>query len=59
MERAAAELQGAADAKERSRLLLAYAQRLVPLPEGARTMANRVMGCTAQVNQGGAARALS
>ncbi|GAB4820689.1 hypothetical protein N2152v2_007735 [Parachlorella kessleri] len=49
MERLAQELQAAADAKERTRLLLGYAKRLPQFPEAARRDANRVMGCTAQV----------
>ena len=51
MERVAQELQAAADAKERTRLLLGYAKRLPHFPEAARRDANRVMGCTAQVTR--------
>lgn len=51
LERFAAELTAAAGAQERSRLLLGYARQLAPLPEAARTDANRVMGCTAQVGR--------
>ncbi|EFN58534.1 hypothetical protein CHLNCDRAFT_19680, partial [Chlorella variabilis] len=49
LERLATELLAAAGPQERSRLLLGYARRLAPLPDAARTDANRVMGCTAQV----------
>jgi sulfur transfer protein SufE len=49
LERLAAELSAAEGPQERSRLLLGYARRLPPLPDAARTDANRVMGCTAQV----------
>lgn len=49
MERLAAELTAAGGPQERSRLLLGYARHLPPLPDAARTDANRVMGCTAQV----------
>jgi hypothetical protein len=49
LEALARELQAAADAKERTRLLLGYGRRLPPFPEAARRDANRVMGCTAQV----------
>ncbi|KAL4457736.1 hypothetical protein ABPG75_012601 [Micractinium tetrahymenae] len=45
----AAELSAAADVQQRSRLLVGYASRLPAMPEAARTDANRVMGCTAQV----------
>eukprot|EP00887_Chlorella_sp_A99_P001402 scaffold8.g1402.t1 len=45
----AEELAAAGDAKERSRLLLSYAQRLPALAAEERRDANRVMGCTAQV----------
>lgn len=45
----AEELAASGDAKERSRLLLSYAQRLPALAAEERRDANRVMGCTAQV----------
>lgn len=49
MELFAAELQAAADPRERSRLLLSYAATLAPLAPADKRDANRVMGCTAQV----------
>lgn len=53
LESFAADLSAAPGPQERSRLLLGYARRLPAMPEGARTDANRVMGCTAQVRPWG------
>ena len=44
-----AELQRAGGARERTRLLLEYARQLPRMAASERTMANRVMGCTSQV----------
>jgi len=43
------ELQRAGGARERTRLLLEYARQLPRMAASERTMANRVMGCTSQV----------
>ncbi|KAK9814582.1 hypothetical protein WJX72_008196 [[Myrmecia] bisecta] len=48
-ERLVEAFQGAADTKARLALLRDLAKQLRPLPQEARTAANRVMGCTAQV----------
>eukprot|EP00873_Tetraselmis_striata_P011837 jgi/Tetstr1/432101/TSEL_021572.t1 len=45
----AAELDAAADPKQRIKTLVAYGAQLEGLPEEAKVMRNRVMGCTAQV----------
>ncbi|CAL8471866.1 g11408 [Coccomyxa elongata] len=45
----AEQLKAAGGPKERAQLLLELAKSLPPFPADARTMANRVMGCTAQV----------
>ncbi|KAI3436690.1 hypothetical protein D9Q98_006105 [Chlorella vulgaris] len=49
MTEVAAELQAAPGQQERARLLLQLAKRLPAMSDAARTDANRVMGCTAQV----------
>lgn len=45
----AEQFQAAGGPKERAQLLLQLARDLPPFPADARTTANRVMGCTAQV----------
>lgn len=47
--RVALELREAGGARERMQHLLQYARDLPRLSASERTMANRVMGCTAQV----------
>jgi sulfur transfer protein SufE len=42
-------LDGLTDGKARMRAILRHARALPAFPEEARTLANRVMGCTAQV----------
>ena len=49
LEAIAAEFGGRQHAQDRVQLLLEYAKRLPPMPAAAKTDANRVMGCTAQV----------
>lgn len=49
LEAIAAEFEGRQHVQERVQLLLEYAKRLPPMPAAAKTDANRVMGCTAQV----------
>ncbi len=48
----AAEFEARPGAKDRVQLLLDYAKRLMPMDAAAKTDANRVMGCTAQVTAG-------
>lgn len=55
----AAEFEGRQGAQERVQLLLEYAKRLPPMPASAKTDANRVMGCTAQVIAGDACAMMS
>lgn len=54
LEAIAADFEGRQGAQERVQLLLEYAKRLPPMPASAKTDANRVMGCTAQVIAGDA-----
>lgn len=44
------QFEAAGGPKERAQLLLQFAKALPPFPADARTMGNRVMGCTAQVS---------
>lgn len=46
----AEQLKAAGGPKDRAQLLLELAKSLPPFPAHARTMVNRVMGCTAQVS---------
>lgn len=49
LDAAVAEFAVIPEPQERLKLLLEYAEQLKPLPAEAKTDANRVMGCTAQV----------
>jgi sulfur transfer protein SufE len=44
-----AEFSALPNPQDRLRLLVEYSKQLTPLPSEAKTDANRVMGCTAQV----------
>lgn len=50
MDNIAEQFKAAGGPKERAQLLLELAKSLPSFPADARTMANRVMGCTAQVS---------
>lgn len=45
-----AEFSAVPNPQDRLKLLIEYSKQLKPMPAEAKTDANRVMGCTAQVN---------